>query len=93
MPSAAVKRTHIIDDQNGNESNIVGGNPKARSKLLKSLEYSGSLDSFKHHDITPVVGREFEGLQVTDLLKWGDELIRDLAVTSQSALLPCNYVR
>jgi hypothetical protein len=40
------------------------------------------LDNFKHQDSTPVIGREYEGLQVRDLLKWGDEMIRDLAITS-----------
>ncbi|KAF9690815.1 hypothetical protein EKO04_011089 [Ascochyta lentis] len=63
------------------ETRIVGGHESARSKLSKPLVYSGSLDSFKHQDSTPVIGREFEGLQVRDLLKWGDEMIRDLAIT------------
>lgn len=72
--------------QNGEpESHIVGGNPAARTRLSKHLTYSGKLDQFKHHDLTPVIGREFEGLQVTDLLKWGDDMIRDLAITGLCA--------
>ena len=82
MPS--VKRVHLEEDEKTADSSIVGGDPSARSRLLKPLSYSGSLDSFKHQDLTPVIGREFEGLQVTDLLKWGDDMIRDLAVTSSS---------
>lgn len=64
-------------------ANIVGGNPVARPRLSKPLVYSGSLDSFKSADVTPVIGREYEGLQVVDLLKADDQVIRDLAVTSK----------
>ncbi|KAF2125897.1 TfdA family taurine catabolism dioxygenase TauD [Dothidotthia symphoricarpi CBS 119687] len=72
-----------VEQVGGDQANmgIVGGHPDARTRLREPLSYSGSLDDFKHQDLTPVIGREFEGLQVTDLLKWGDERIRDLAVT------------
>ncbi|KAK2056786.1 TfdA family taurine catabolism dioxygenase TauD [Colletotrichum caudatum] len=63
------------------EANIVGGNPIARPRLSKPLVYSGSLNSYKSVDITPVIGREYEGLQVVDLLKADDQVIRDLAAT------------
>ena len=66
------------------ETSIIGGHESARSRLLKPLAYSGSLDNFKHQESTPAIGREYEGLQVRDLLKWGDEMIRDLAITSMS---------
>jgi hypothetical protein len=81
----AVKRVRgdsAVDD----ETSIVGGNDGARSRLLTPLVYSGSLDKFTHQDCTPVIGREFEGLQVRDLLKWGDDMIRDLAITGMFAL-------
>lgn len=78
MPS--IKRANVEGQDRG--SSILGGHENARPRLLKPLSYSGSLDSFKHADVTPIIGREFEGLQVTDLLKWGDEMIRDLAITS-----------
>lgn len=42
---------------------------------------AGSLDKYKHQDLTPVIGREFEGLQVTELLTADEQLIKDLAVT------------
>jgi len=64
------------------DANIVGGHETARSRLLEPLIYSGTLDRFKYEDLTPAIGREFEGLQVTDLLKWEDAMIRDLATTS-----------
>ncbi|KAH7139540.1 hypothetical protein B0J11DRAFT_46516 [Dendryphion nanum] len=76
----AVKRAHV-DGHIGTDSSIVGGNENARPRILQPLSYTGSLDGFKQQDITPVIGREFEGLQVTELLKWGDDMIRDLAVT------------
>ena len=55
----------------------------ARTKLDKPLSYTGTLDSYSQSDLTPVIGTEFEGLQVVDLLsaKNSDALIRDLAVT------------
>ncbi|KZM19976.1 uncharacterized protein EKO05_0003390 [Ascochyta rabiei] len=74
---SSVKRART----DGGETSVVGGHESARSKLSKPLVYSGSLDGFKHQDATPVIGREFEGLQVKDLLKRGDDMIRDLAIT------------
>lgn len=63
------------------DSQFFGGNAQARPRLLKPLKYAGTLDKFTHQDVTPVIGREYEGLQVRDLLRWGDDMIRDLAVT------------
>ncbi|KAH8179073.1 taurine catabolism dioxygenase tauD, tfdA family protein [Sarocladium implicatum] len=62
-------------------SDIIGGHPDSRPRLTQPLTYSGSLDSFEQSDLTPVIGREFEGLQIRDLLKWDDQTIRDLALT------------
>lgn len=84
MPS--LQCAHYTEGDHG-DSSIVGGHENARPRLTKPLTYSGSLDSFKHQDLTPVIGREFEGLQVNDLLKWGDEMIRDLAITSTSFMI------
>lgn len=83
----AVKRAHI-DSAETTTSAIVGGYETARPRLLRPLTYTGTLDSFQHQDITPVIGREYEGLQVTDLLKWGDDMIRDLAVTGTISSRP-----
>jgi hypothetical protein len=79
MPS--LKRAHV-EDSHDTEKGIFGGHTTARSRLTEPLFYSGLLDKFKHQDLTPVIGREFEGLQVTDLLKGDDKVIRDLAATS-----------
>jgi alpha-ketoglutarate-dependent taurine dioxygenase len=82
MPS--LKRVHVEQTHDGTDQSVVGGHESARSRLSKPLRYSGLLDKYKHQDLTPVIGREFEGLQVTDLLNGSDEAIRDLAITSMS---------
>lgn len=71
-----------LDTSNG--STIRGGSEQARPRISKPLVYSGTLDSFTHNDLTPVIGREYKGLQVNDLLAAnnGNDLIKDLAVTS-----------
>jgi len=57
----------------------------ARTRLRAPLPYTSLLGSYKHFDSTPVIGREFEGLQVVDILAASnsDALIRDLAVTGK----------
>ena len=64
------------------DGHIFGGNLAARTRCIKPLAYSGSLDIHKYIDLTPVIGREYDGLQVKDLLKETDQVIRDLAATS-----------
>ncbi|KAK0619080.1 hypothetical protein B0T14DRAFT_430375 [Immersiella caudata] len=49
------------------------------SRLSGPLTYSGSLDSYEQFDVTSVIGREFPGLQLTDILH-DDNKIRDLAI-------------
>ena len=63
---------------------LRGGHEESRPRISQPLEYSGSLDSYSKSDLTPVIGREYKGLQVADVLKSEsrDRLIRDLAVTS-----------
>lgn len=73
----------ITNEQTLDNGQFFGGNVQARTRLQKPLHYTGTLDSFKNQDLTPVLGREYEGLQVRDLLRWGDDMIRDLAVTSE----------
>ena len=47
---------------------------------------SGSLEGYKHQDLTPVIGREFEGLQVKEILAGDEQLMKDLVVTSMKNL-------
>jgi len=73
MPSA----TALHDDV------PTSGRLESTSRLTSPLKYSGLLDSYKFFDSTPVIGREFQDLQVTDLLGSpnSDSIIKDLAVT------------
>lgn len=58
--------------------------PSVEHQHKEALKLSGALDHFESFDVTPVIGREFVGV---NLAKWlrapnSDELIRDLAITS-----------
>ncbi len=64
-------------------STLVGGNDVARPQISKPLTYSGSLDQYQQNDLTPVIGREFLDLQVKALLKADEQVIKDLALTSE----------
>ncbi|OBT86765.1 hypothetical protein VE02_04217 [Pseudogymnoascus sp. 03VT05] len=66
---------------------IRGGNSKAHTRCLKPLINSGSLDKFNHADLTPVIGREFTGVQVVDFLVADQQLVDDLAITSKAGFV------
>lgn len=74
-----------LSNESALDFHIVGGHAESRTRLSQPLVYSGTLDSFKQNDITPVIGREYYGLQVRDLLAWDDQHIKDLAATSEFA--------
>lgn len=61
-----------------------GGHEQARPSISQPLQYTGSLEPYQKSDLTPVIGREYHGLQVADILKSeeSERLIKDLAVTS-----------
>ncbi|KAH7175830.1 hypothetical protein EDB81DRAFT_26182 [Dactylonectria macrodidyma] len=77
MPSVATNQheTVVVD------GNIVGGHPESRPSISQPLTYTGSLDGIQQADVTPAIGREYTGLQIRDLLRWDERMIRDLAVT------------
>lgn len=77
MPAAAT---------NAMPTTFRGGNEISRPRNSRPLEYTGSLDSYFHNDLTPVIGTQYEGLQIADILKSEqcDQLLKDLAVTSMS---------
>ncbi|KAH8687728.1 putative alpha-ketoglutarate-dependent taurine dioxygenase [Tricladium varicosporioides] len=57
--------------------------PHLETAHKEPLKLSGALDHFESFDVTPVIGREFKGV---NLAKWlrapnSDDLIRDLAIT------------
>ena len=79
----------------------AGGNtaePWRKGQLINEpLKVSGALDSqHESFEVTPVIGREYPKLQLRDLINApnADELIRDLAITSESLvsshLIPAN---
>jgi hypothetical protein len=80
MPSAESISTSTVGPK------IVGGNPAAKTRCLEPMVYSGSLERFTYADITPVIGREYEGLQVTELLSADDAMIKDLASISKHSI-------
>ena len=49
------------------------------------LQLKGALDQYEYFDVTPVIGREFKDVNLKDWLRApnSDELIRDLAITSE----------
>jgi hypothetical protein len=75
----------------GITATIRGGNTEAQTRCLKPLVNSGSLDKFNHADLTPVIGREFTGVQVVDFLGADQLLIDDLAITSKTGLDQYTY--
>ena len=74
---------HVGKDPLGNGNGVFD---HIQSK--KPLELKGLLEEFAYFDVTPVIGREFKDVDVVAWLQSpnSDELIRDLAITSRSAL-------
>ena len=50
------------------------------------LVYSGSLDDYEHFDVTAVIGREYPGAQLSEILQ-DDAKIRDLAITGNRSYM------
>ncbi len=74
----------------GAEASVPNPNelPKLETGHKEPLVLSGILDQFESFDVTPVIGREFP---TADLAKWlhapnSDELLRDLAITSEEPI-------
>jgi hypothetical protein len=63
--------------------------PPVETQHKEPLKLSGALDHFESFDVTPVIGREFVGVNLAKWLKApnSDELIRDLAITSMIPLI------
>ena len=73
----------IIDDDVA--SNIFATKDASHPQYPAPLKLSGALDQFKHEETTPVIGREFIGVNIVDDLlnaENADERLRDLAITS-----------
>jgi alpha-ketoglutarate-dependent taurine dioxygenase len=84
MPSVIQPEPAMANGTNKKDVHTIrGGNDQARTRCQKPIPYTGSLDSYTFRDSTPVIGREFQNLQVVEILNAPnhDQLIRDLAVT------------
>lgn len=61
---------------------------EAQPSFLEPLVLSGILDKFQYEDTTPALGREFTSVNIVDDLLNAenvDDLLRDLAITSELA--------
>lgn len=49
------------------------------------LKLSGALDKFESFDVTPIIGREYVGVNLAEWIHApnSDDLLRDLAITSK----------
>lgn len=58
---------------------VPSGYPRA------PLQLSGILDKFKHIELTPAIGRQYDEIQLRDLLHApnADEYLRELAIISE----------
>ena len=84
------------DSTNGTTNGTTNGHSKeinanshkevsAQSQPKAPLKLKGVLDQFQSFDVTPVIGREFQNVDLTEWLRApnSDELIRDLAITGE----------
>lgn len=57
--------------------------------IREPLKLAGAIDAWKHFDVTPVIGREFQNVDLASVLRAenSDALIRDLAITSKLSLI------
>lgn len=69
-----------------NPAKLANVKASTSNKLDGPLRYTGSLDSYESFDVTAVIGKEFPGLQLSEILH-DDEKIRDLAVLSEITFL------
>ncbi|PCH38832.1 taurine catabolism dioxygenase [Wolfiporia cocos MD-104 SS10] len=71
----------MSNTQTSTEIKSQAGTLSVRASTVP-LVPTGALDKYEHIDLTPVIGREYPNVQLTDLLKAenADELIRELAI-------------
>jgi hypothetical protein len=76
----------MISDTNGAKTH-TNGSANGSHSVVEPLVLSGILNKFQYEDTTPDLGREFANVNIVDDLlnaENTDELIRDLAITSES---------
>lgn len=78
MGSVGITQTSTSSDQQLKDS-------LPQSQHVKPLRTKGLLDQYESFDTTPTIGREYPTIDLKQLLQApnADELIRDLAITSE----------
>ncbi|KAI9759930.1 MAG: hypothetical protein M4579_001963 [Chaenotheca gracillima] len=77
--SVVSPQTHVTDPSSLKSK----GAATQAAPAKEPLKLTGALDKFKSFDVTPVIGKEFEDVNLAEWLRApnSDELIRDLAIT------------
>jgi hypothetical protein len=67
---------------------------QAKDVGRKPLELGDALDGFKFMELTRTLGREYLGVQVTDLIhaKDADAMLRDLGIVREFSSIDCGQV-
>lgn len=86
-PSATENQPAVAQPELNSGKGNLKSNVASQEKWVKS---TGALDQFESFDVTPVIGREFPN---ANLVEWSqasnsDELLRELALTSESIAIP-----
>lgn len=88
-PSVDISPQPTVVDTAGIDRSLKG---QTGSRYIREpLKYSGSLDEYKSFDVTPVIGREFSEVQLTDILN-DDQKLRDLAITGELSSYVVNSI-
>lgn len=71
----------ISDDLPTRSAEELNGKETKGTSYPKPLKLSGALEKYKYEDTTPLIGREFIGVNIVDELLSDDAALRDLAIT------------
>jgi len=68
---------------------------KTKAAHREPLSLSGALNEYNAFDVTPAIGREFPEANLVEWLNApnSDELLRDLAITSQCSSSPLSRLQ
>lgn len=80
MPSATENGS--AGASNGASNGASHGIPTSCPSCPEPLKYSGSLDQYEYFELSPIIGREYPKVKVTDILHApnSEQQIRDLAI-------------
>ena len=75
----------VVEQNKPETSDASESKPQLRTGHREPLQLTGALDQYESFEVTPIIGREYSSLQLSDLLQApnSDELLRDLAITSK----------